>query len=59
MVGNALKFTSKGEIKVEARVGLATRETTQLEFSVADTGVGIKDEDKSKLFQMFGKLKVS
>ena len=25
-------------------------------FSVRDTGTGIKDSDKNKLFQMFGKL---
>jgi signal transduction histidine kinase len=28
----------------------------KLKFSIADNGIGIKDEDKAKLFKMFGKV---
>ena len=32
---------------------------TFLKFSVIDTGIGIKDEDRRKLFKVFGKLEQS
>jgi len=30
-----------------------------LEFKVTDTGIGIKEEDRPKIFQMFGKLEAT
>jgi len=53
-LGNALKFTSKGQItiKVDAE---HTHENGVLNFvfSVVDTGIGIRAEDKNKMFQKF------
>jgi len=54
LVGNALKFTQKGGIKIQVQPSSTRPE--YLEFRVIDTGIGIKDEDKFKLFRMFGKL---
>jgi len=54
LIGNALKFTNKGGITVSAE--LYIRDQDYLEISVQDTGIGIKEEDKGKLFQIFGKL---
>eukprot|EP01017_Pseudomicrothorax_dubius_P039731 TRINITY_DN6132_c0_g1_i3.p1 TRINITY_DN6132_c0_g1~~TRINITY_DN6132_c0_g1_i3.p1 ORF type:complete len:438 (+),score=81.10 TRINITY_DN6132_c0_g1_i3:644-1957(+) len=52
LTGNALKFTSKGSVKV-----IATRASpTTLSIAVQDTGIGIRDNDKAKLFTAFVKL---
>ena len=61
-MGNALKFTVKGHIKIEVAKRINTEEfdlalnPLQLEFRVSDTGVGIKKQDFFKLFKLFGKL---
>ncbi|MCA0457391.1 MAG: PAS domain S-box protein [Chloroflexi bacterium] len=53
LVGNAIKFTADGEIVV--RVKLAARATDQLtlRFEVQDTGIGLSEEDREKLFLPF------
>jgi two-component system, sensor histidine kinase len=53
LVGNAVKFTAKGSIKVTACWAPASAETGILEVTVTDTGPGIPPEKLSKLFQMF------
>ena len=49
-----MKFTPKNG-SVEIRVALNLR-VKKLEIKVKDTGIGIKEEDKSKLFKLFGFL---
>jgi len=56
IITNALKFTFKGSITVEASYDAVT---SQLITSVTDTGIGIKSEDASHLFKLFGKLESS
>lgn len=51
MIGNAIKFTFSGGIKVSARCSGG-----RLKVEVSDTGIGISEEDIQKLFQFFGKL---
>lgn len=53
LLGNAVKFTQFGHIKL--RVTLEQRDTTQLwlSASVEDTGVGMTEEDQQKLFRPF------
>lgn len=54
-VSNALKFTKEGEVVI--LVSLVEDKSEQyLKVSVKDTGVGIKDEDRDKLFKLFGFL---
>jgi signal transduction histidine kinase len=53
---NALKYTEKGEIVVTA--GLADNDTVVM-FSVKDTGRGIKEADRPKMFKAFVQLKAS
>jgi len=52
---NAIKFTETGSV----RVSLTQRQgegQQMIEFSVADSGAGIREEDQNKLFQAFSQL---
>ncbi|SDH12100.1 hybrid sensor histidine kinase/response regulator [Propionivibrio dicarboxylicus] len=53
LVGNAVKFTQRGEVHLKVDIAERTRETVFLRFSVRDTGIGIAAEDAKKLFQPF------
>mmetsp|Transcript_2638 Transcript_2638/g.2277 ORF Transcript_2638/g.2277 Transcript_2638/m.2277 type:complete len:130 (+) Transcript_2638:86-475(+) len=54
LVQNAIKFTFKGEITVSATKCIANLgEKDSILFSVSDTGIGIKDEEKATLFDQF------
>jgi signal transduction histidine kinase len=48
LVGNALKFTEAGEVRVTARVAGET-----FEVAVSDTGPGIAPEDQARIFEEF------
>ena len=48
LVGNALKFTERGFVRVEAAA-----ERGALYIQVRDTGIGIKDEDQDAIFEKF------
>lgn len=54
LVSNAVKFTFKGSVTLRIVIDAEDRE--KLRFTVTDTGIGVKDEDKSTLFRMFGKI---
>jgi signal transduction histidine kinase len=51
LVGNAVKFTERGEVAVKVR-----RRNGELTVEVRDTGVGIRDTDRARLFQPFTQL---
>ncbi len=53
LIGNAIKFTQKGEIVVDVSVSQATTNTTTLRFAVTDTGIGIAPEAQQTLFESF------
>ncbi len=53
LVNNAIKFTSKGEIVVQAALEGRTPDTVSLRFSVSDTGIGIAAENLDKIFSPF------
>lgn len=52
LIGNAIKFTSSGLVKIETNTTLVDG-TTVIEFKISDTGIGIKKENLSKLFNEF------
>ena len=56
LIGNALKFTETGEVRVEVRQVPVQKRDISLEFSVSDTGIGIADEDRDKLFKSFSQV---
>ncbi len=59
LLGNAAKFTAHGEIVLS--VGAQARGDNQVEliFAVRDTGIGISEEGRSRLFQSFSQVDAS
>ncbi|MEZ7892560.1 MAG: ATP-binding protein, partial [Candidatus Wallbacteria bacterium] len=54
LAGNAVKFTEKGEIRIEvSKNSDSTSEKESLIFKVSDTGVGISAENQKKIFETF------
>jgi two-component system, sensor histidine kinase and response regulator len=53
LVGNAVKFTEKGEVAVHVTLRENHADHVVLRFSVADTGIGISQETRRYLFQPF------
>jgi signal transduction histidine kinase/CheY-like chemotaxis protein len=53
LVGNAIKFTEKGEVVVGVKVDSRTNDDIQLHFTVADTGIGIPAEKQAAIFEAF------
>lgn len=57
IVGNAIKFTDKGFIKITAKINPDNAE--QIMFTVQDTGAGISEEQSKKLFSPFTQADVT
>jgi signal transduction histidine kinase/CheY-like chemotaxis protein/HPt (histidine-containing phosphotransfer) domain-containing protein len=53
LVGNAIKFTSVGEVVVRVKVEEVTGEHARLSFSVRDTGIGIPEGKQASIFSPF------
>lgn len=54
LIGNALKFTKTGQIKLDIFNKSAVRKNkAAINFSVKDTGIGIKQQNQEKIFQSF------
>jgi signal transduction histidine kinase len=53
LIGNAYKFTPKGAIEIRVR---DLNGKDGIEFAVADTGIGIKQDDLEKIFEEFHQL---
>ncbi len=53
LVGNAVKFTEKGEVVLRVTLDESAEETVLVRFEVRDTGIGIDSELKPRLFQSF------
>jgi signal transduction histidine kinase/DNA-binding response OmpR family regulator len=53
LIGNAIKFTPKGQVRVEVEELRDTGTDVELHFRVIDTGIGIAPETLPKLFQPF------
>ena len=59
LMGNAIKFTSNGYVRLEIVPLHETDEQVQIKFSVIDSGIGISPEAQKKLFQSFSQADAS
>jgi CheY-like chemotaxis protein/anti-sigma regulatory factor (Ser/Thr protein kinase) len=53
LLGNAIKFTERGQVGLKAEISSQTRDAIQLRFTVHDTGIGIPSAEQSRLFDTF------
>lgn len=59
LIGNAIKFTEKGEILVKVAINKLDDDELELEFSVKDTGIGIPSDKIETLFKPFSQVDAS
>ncbi len=56
LIGNAVKFTSKGEVEVSVSVEEVQSNDYKLKFIVRDTGIGIPKDKMDRLFKPFSQV---
>ncbi|WP_445371329.1 CHASE domain-containing protein [Methylomonas sp. HW2-6] len=56
LIGNAIKFTERGRIGIHIKPLAQEGSSARLSFAVADSGIGITEEDQSRLFQPFSQV---
>ena len=56
LFSNAIKFTAQGQIAIELTANKLGDGETELFFMVMDSGIGISDEEKDKLFKSFSQV---
>jgi two-component system, sensor histidine kinase and response regulator len=59
VVGNAVKFTDRGEVVVRVETESEDKNQIKLHFSVRDTGIGIPLDKQEKIFQTFEQVDTS
>jgi PAS domain S-box-containing protein len=59
LIGNAVKFTERGEVVITVATGQSTGTGVELVFSVTDTGIGISSEAITRLFAPFSQADTS
>jgi CheY-like chemotaxis protein/nitrogen-specific signal transduction histidine kinase len=59
LLGNATKFTQRGEVLVTVKAPSVDADNYRLHFSVADTGIGIAEDRIDELFKSFSQLDAS
>lgn len=53
LIGNAIKFTEKGEIRIKGKKDSSEEGKAKLRFSITDTGIGISQEKLRTIFESF------
>jgi signal transduction histidine kinase/CheY-like chemotaxis protein/HPt (histidine-containing phosphotransfer) domain-containing protein len=59
LAGNAIKFTERGEVVVAANVLARTGTTLSVAFSISDTGIGISEAQRLRIFDGFSQAEAS
>ncbi len=57
LLSNAVKYTDQGSVRMTVR-GERQQDNLLLQVDVADTGIGIRDEDREELFMRFHRLEI-
>lgn len=53
LIGNAIKFTSKGGIKIRLQLVDTTPDIASIKFEIADSGIGIEEDQLDTIFEQF------
>ena len=53
LIGNALKFTEEGEVRLTIEVAARLEHMVDVRFTVEDSGIGIDEDQLSRLFESF------
>ncbi|WP_375410678.1 ATP-binding protein, partial [uncultured Methylobacterium sp.] len=56
LLNNAIKFTASGQVTLTIRLLASGPDETRLHFAVTDTGIGIPEDKRARLFQRFSQV---
>jgi|GEM_PF-1853620 len=56
LVGNAVKFTDKGEVTLQVVIRADHPESMDVEFTIIDTGIGLSTEEREQIFKPFAQV---
>lgn len=56
LLSNAIKFTNSGEVSIKIKMISNLENKIEIQFIVKDTGIGIKEENLSKIFESFSQV---
>ena len=59
LIGNAIKFTDEGEVVLHVSLDQEKGDSAVVRFEVKDTGIGMTEEERGRLFQAFTQADVS
>ena len=59
LVGNAIKFTERGSVKVRVRCTQPESALAKMQFEITDTGIGLSEEEIARLFRPFTQADMS
>ena len=56
LIGNAIKFTERGRVRVRLRLASLSDDAVSLRFTIADSGIGIPSQAAARLFRPFSQV---
>ncbi|MES0883959.1 response regulator [Roseibium sp. SCP14] len=59
LIGNAIKFTESGEVVVDIETIRRSDASVRLNFKIRDTGIGISEDQRRRIFEAFGQADTS